>query len=180
MHVWGGRAWTRLVDAALTEMGNLDGKSVLELGFHDGAMAREFARRGALVTALEVSRKSFDGVERTPGIAYRLYDGNLDEIAGTYDFVFTKSVLVLTELEAVMPAICRKLRPGGCAVFIENGAGLPVVSWLRYALKPRSVWGNVRYLDGRSVRLIGEHFTGFEVRQSYFPPVYLMVGHNSE
>lgn len=172
MHVWGGRAWTRLVDTALMEMGDLTGKRVLELGFHDGTMSREFARRGAQVTALEVRDVA---VAPCAGVTFRRYSGDLDEIGGAFDVVFTKSVLVLTDLATMLPAICRKLAPGGRVVFIENGAGHPLVSWLRYVLRPPRVWRGVRYLDGRAVRLIGSHFDGFEVRRTHCPPVYLML-----
>lgn len=174
MHVWGGNAWNSLVCIALEAMGELEGKSVLELGFNDGSMAREFARRGAQVTALEVREVN---VEPHPGVTFIHYDGNLDTIQGAYDFVFTKSVLVLTDIERTIPAICRHLKPNGRAVFIENGAGAAGLSWLRYLLRPKSVWGNVRYLGKRDVRFIASHFEGCDVHRTYFPPVYLMVAH---
>ena len=126
-NTWGGRSWRNLIAEALRVLGqDLSNTSVLELGFRDGSMSFAFARRGATVVGAEINAES---VTKATTSARRLhlpvtfmhYDGSPDNVPGRYDVVFTKSVLVLTDLAQILPAIDRKLNPGGRILFIKTG-----------------------------------------------------------
>ncbi len=175
MRVWGGSAWNHFVSLALEYMGDLRGKSVLELGFHDGQMSREFARRGATVTALEILERP---VTEHPGVTFLRYDGNLDSVEGQYDFVFTKSVLVVTDIDAMLPAIKRKLSTGGRVVFIENGLGGPFSRIARRIRRPGKSLAHISYFTDAHIQKITQQFPA-EVRFNTFPPVYLVCGHTA-
>lgn len=174
MYVWGGRAWKRFVDLALQSMGDLHGKTVLEIGFHDGELSREFARRGATVTALEIRRDSWEKVRQAENVSFLHYSGDLDSIPGTYDYVFTKSVLVTTDLLQMIPAIKRKLKPSGRVVFIENGAGGLFVKLTRRLARPGKNLSHLDYFTGKHIEMINASFN-VQVEYSAFPPVYFIL-----
>src|SRR5215469_5074173 len=50
---WGGQSWAYLSQYALSRLGSLENKRVLEIGFRFGKMTSLFALLGARVTALE-------------------------------------------------------------------------------------------------------------------------------
>lgn len=183
MH-WGGRTWNRLIATALNFAGDLTGQTVLELGFRTGEMSCEFARRGARVTGVDV-KEDYVREARFTAAQYRLtaqttfktYSGDLASVPGVYDLVFTKSVLVLTDLSVMLPAIAQKLRPDGRVIFIENGAGNRCVQIARRMLRPRKNYANVSHFTEASVDLIRQHFTLAHLEATAFPPVYLVCGH---
>ena len=156
-------------------MGDVAGKSVLEIGFHDGEMARAFADRGAVVTAVEINPESYKSVRPHPNVNFILYDGNLDAIPGAFDFVFTKSVLVASGLE-ILPAIRCKLKPTGRVVFIENGRGGTFSRLLRRLRHPAKSFAHLDYFSGGHIARIEELFK-VDVEYNSFPPVYLIRGH---
>lgn len=137
-NTWGGRSWRNLIAEALRVLGqDLSNTSVLELGFRDGSMSFAFASRGATVVGAEINAESVTQATMSAQrlslpVTFMHYDGSPDNVPGRYDVVFTKSVLVLTDLAQILPAIDRKLNPGGRIVFIENGAGTPPVRLARY------------------------------------------------
>jgi 2-polyprenyl-3-methyl-5-hydroxy-6-metoxy-1,4-benzoquinol methylase len=121
-------------------IGPVTGQKVLELGFHDGQIACAFASLGAHVTGLEVFSRHVRAAQKRAEILavskqtdFRTYDGNVATVSGEFDVVFTKSVLVTTDVPVMLPAIRGKLRPGDRFAFIENAYGGPFRQLLRSA-----------------------------------------------
>jgi SAM-dependent methyltransferase len=126
----------------LDALGPVDGLQVLELGCGEGDLSLELLRRGARLTALDISPASVDltaqraaryreGAEmRTvvaPVEATGLEDGAFDRIAG-------KWILHHVDLAGAAREIHRLLRPGGHAAFFENQDRNPLLRFARRRL----------------------------------------------
>jgi ubiquinone/menaquinone biosynthesis C-methylase UbiE len=155
----------------LPKMGDLKGKKILELGCGPGGTAVIFAQKGAQVLAVDLSQ---DEVKKTIQIAqdYGVSDRvkavvmNAENLAcqsDTFDFVFSKSVLVLTDQEAVAAESARVLKQDGKAIFIENLRYHPLVYIYRKLFLPYSA--NVRYISQRDIDRIGRYFSFLDHRE---------------
>lgn len=140
---WRPYLWLGPLKYALGDPSRFAGKQVLELGSRYGKMACWFAAQGARVTGLDIDHKlaKISAAERAKwGIAedrltFATYDGNLAALPRhQFDFVFTKSVLVLAgPLLDSLAAIRAALKPGGEYLAVENAAaGFPVTLLRRY------------------------------------------------
>lgn len=155
----------------LPKMGDLKGKRILELGCGPGGTAVIFAQKGAQVLAVDLSQ---DEVEKTIQIAreYGVSDRvravvmNAENLAcqsEAFDFVFSKSVLVLTDQEIVAAESARVLKRDGKAIFLENLKYHPFVYLYRKLFLPYSA--NVRYISQRDIERIGRHFSFLDHRE---------------
>ena len=118
------------VERVLQEIGDVSGKSVLDLGTGSGFLAALLAARGAQVDAVDVSDASLElarirahlsGVtdrvrlHNMPVEALGFADNSFDRVAGVF-------LLHHLDLARSLAEIHRVLRPGGVAAFIETSA----------------------------------------------------------
>jgi ubiquinone/menaquinone biosynthesis C-methylase UbiE len=133
------------IERLLAEVGDVSGKSVLDLGTGSGFLATLLAARGAQVDAVDVSEVSLELARmraRLSGVAdrvrlhsmpieaLRFHDESFDRIAGTF-------LLHHLDLARGLAEIHRVLRPGGVAVFIETWARNKLLMAARWALPGR-------------------------------------------
>jgi SAM-dependent methyltransferase len=178
---------------AITEFLGLDairGKRLLEIGAADGKMSTLFATLGARVTGVDVDgRKLADardeaqrfGVE--DAVDFIKYDGHLDIFAsGTFDVVFTKSVLVLmSDLRSSLLQISRVLRNDGQIVFVENAYGNVLLHGLRLLWHRRwDYHGTINVFTGRELDEVASVFRIEGIKGPSIPPVYLITGHKRQ
>jgi ubiquinone/menaquinone biosynthesis C-methylase UbiE len=124
------------LDRALIErLGDLRGRSVLELGAGSGDLTLEYARAGARLTALDLSPGMVDVARRrverfVPDADVRFLVSpaeTVDAPDGAFELIVGKWILHHTDLEVLTPEIRRLLAPGGRAVFIENSGLNPIL-----------------------------------------------------
>jgi SAM-dependent methyltransferase len=140
---WRPYLWLRPLQYALGHPARFAGKRVLELGCRYGKMACWFAAQGAIVRGLDLAPGVIE-VARTERSKWKIpedrlsldtYDGNLGALPREqYDFVFTKSVLVLMNAHSeALAGISALLKPGGEYLAVENAAaGFPISLIRRY------------------------------------------------
>jgi ubiquinone/menaquinone biosynthesis C-methylase UbiE len=126
----------------LDALGPVEGLGVLELGCGAGDLSLKLLRRGARLTALDVSPRMVElarsraaGAGRflvAPAEATGLPDGAFDRVVG-------KAVLHHVDLPAAAREIRRLLRPDGRAAFFENQDRNPLLRAARARL-----WGSSR------------------------------------
>lgn len=169
--LWWEDFYTPIFRYTLPKMGDLKGKRVLELGCGMGGTAVIFAQKGAQVLAVDISQ---DQAEKTIQMArdYNVSDRvkvavmdaeNLACHSETFDYVFSKSVLVLTDHEVVAAESARVLRRDGKAIFLENLKYHPLVYLYRKLFIPYA--SSVRYISQSDIGRISNHFSILDHRE---------------
>jgi SAM-dependent methyltransferase len=156
---------------ALARLGPLPGRHVLDFGCGHGMAAVVLARRGARVTAFDLSpgylreaqrRAEANGVR----VDFVQADGaRLPFAAGSFDAVWGNAVLHHLDLGRAAGELHRVLRPGGVAVFCEPWGENRLLEWARRRLPYP---GKQRTPDERPLRLaqlaaLRAAFPGLEV-----------------
>ena len=158
---------------ALSEMGDLRGKSLLDLGCGAGETSVYFALMGAKVVGNDIS----GGVL---GLGRRLAQKNASSVdflqadAGklpykdnSFDIIFGNGVLHHVDLQAAAKEIRRVLKPGGKAIFIEPLPYNPLINIYRKMAK------GVRTEDEKPLSLsqresLRPHFSSLKHREFWF------------
>jgi SAM-dependent methyltransferase len=121
----------------MSQIGDLQGKRVLDVGCGSGEAAIYFAQRGALVTALDISGAFLRVVtalarkHQTPVAAISAPVEFLPFGDERFDIVYGNAVLHHVEFHDAMGEIHRVLKPGGVAFFIEPLAYNPIINVYR-------------------------------------------------
>ena len=126
---WHSWLWKPAVRTVLGDPARFAGKNVLELGCGHGRMACLFGLLGANVTAVEMPGRSLDAARLEvrkwnlrQQVSLQYDDGNLAQLtANQWDFVFSKSVLVIVpELTEFLNSLATLLRENGRLLAVEN------------------------------------------------------------
>ncbi len=110
------------------------GAKILHLGCGSGDKTEALRRMGFVATGVDVDEPLLElATRKYPGCAFvRASAEALPFEGGSFDAAFSFSVLQLVDHERVMSECHRVLRPGGCAVFIENLHGSPLALGYRF------------------------------------------------
>jgi SAM-dependent methyltransferase len=160
--------WVR---PALERLGPLAGRRVLDYGCGHGMAAVVLARRGAEVTAFDLSGGYLGEAgrrARANGVAVHLVQADGERLPfadGSFDRVWGNAVLHHLDLRRAARELHRVLRPGGLAVFCEPWGENPLLGWARgflpYPGKERTA--DERPLCRAHLALLRAAFPGLEV-----------------
>ena len=154
-------------------VGDLNGKTVLELGCGRGHYAVVLARCGALVTATDISPGSIEHTRHRAelnGVTLNTVVASAEELPfrdERFDMAFGTSVLHHLEVDRAGPELTRVIKPGGKAFFREPMGMNPVLRFARdhlpYPYKtPR---GADRPLSYREIEAWGRGFSRYWFRE---------------
>jgi SAM-dependent methyltransferase len=161
---------------AFERLGDVHGLHVLDYGCGHGMASVVLARRGAVVTALDLSSGYVAETRRRTeanGAPAGLVQGDGERLPfadKAFDRVWGHAVLHHLDLNNAGREIRRVLKPGGWAVFCEPWGANPVLRiarrWLPYAGKHRTVDEEpLRFQHVRALRRLFSHveMRGFQL-----------------
>lgn len=137
-----------LLDALAYRVGGFEGKQVLDLGGGPGQYSVAFAKRGASVTWLDVSRNYLQVAQekaKEAGVEVTFVLGYMDEapqiLRKQFDFVFNRICFYYGWNDASFAKVVYALmRPRGCAYIETNNSSF---GWDRLSLTARfRIWLN--------------------------------------
>jgi ubiquinone/menaquinone biosynthesis C-methylase UbiE len=157
---------------AVDRLGELHGLHVLDYGCGHGMAAVVLARRGARVTAFDLSPGYLDeararAAANAVAVEFAQADGERLPFADeAFDRVWGNAILHHLDLERAGRELFRVLRSGGRAVFCEPWGENPVLNWARrrlpYPGKERTP--DEQPLRRRHVRILKQVFPRVELR----------------
>jgi len=107
-------------------MGKLKGKEILDLGCGDGWVSIMCAKRGAKVTAFDISEESLKKARESARaenlnelITFEKAAAEYLKYTNKFDYIIGKAILHHTDLNRVRISIWNALKPGGKAFFLE-------------------------------------------------------------
>lgn len=162
-------SWIR---PAIAQLGEVEGKDILDLGCGHGMASIVLARRGASVTALDLSgeyvRETKSRADAND-VSLKLIHANAQQIPfadSSFDGIWGHAILHHLDLEQMAKEIHRVLRPGGVAVFCEPWGENPFLRWARRRLPYRGKGHtpDEMPLRQRDVTLLRRHFEHLEVK----------------
>jgi SAM-dependent methyltransferase len=182
-------SWIR---PAIDRLGDVRGCRALDLGCGHGMASIVLARRGAHVTALDLSPGYLAEAGRRAGA--NGIDLDLVQATGealpfapaSFDRIWGNAVLHHLDLRRAAGELERVLAPGGVAVFCEPWGENPLLEWARrrlpYPHKERTV--DERPLRRHQLRLLQAffadlHWEGFQLltmARRLLPPRWLLAG----
>ena len=119
---------TSLHRVEIAEVGDVAGRTLLHLQCHIGTESSSWARRGALVTAVDFSANAVAEAGRIAtelGVRVRYVQSNIYELDGVideeFDFVYTSWGVLgwMPDLEQWARVVARHLKPGGVFYIAE-------------------------------------------------------------
>jgi ubiquinone/menaquinone biosynthesis C-methylase UbiE len=125
---------------AFAQLGDLQGRSVLDYGCGHGMAAVVLARRGGRVTAFDLSPRYLDEARYRSwanGIAIRFVQADGERLPfadNSFDRIWGNAILHHVDLQIAGRELCRVLKPGGVAVFCEPWGENPLLNWARHHL----------------------------------------------
>jgi SAM-dependent methyltransferase len=124
---------------AVSALGDVRGKLLLDIGCGDGANCVRFAKAGASVTGIDISGEMVELTKKTAALegvgekvyAVRMSGEELQFPDASFDLIYGHSILHHLNLEVASRDLQRILRPGGIAVFVEPLNYNPVLNLFR-------------------------------------------------
>lgn len=164
-------------EAFLSLLGQVSGRTVLDLGCGNGVLSVFLAKNGAHVVAIDSSETAvantimlseFNGVANSV-CAHQLWANNIETLGQTFDFVVGTFILHHIEpFDAFVSALYHVLNPDGVAIFLENSSRNPLLMVCRRYLTGRC--GIPKYSDGvehpfqpHELQLLKDSFCGVSV-----------------
>lgn len=156
-------SWIR---PALSRLGDLRHRDVLDFGCGHGMAAVVLARRGARVTAFDLSGgyvREAQARATASGAAIRFVQANGERLPfadQSFDCIWGNAVLHHLQLARAASELARVLRPEGVAIFCEPWGGNPLLNWARrhlpYPGKKRTP--NETPLQRKDLRQLADYF----------------------
>jgi SAM-dependent methyltransferase len=157
---------------AMDQLGEAGGLRTLDFGCGHGMAAVVLARRGAHVTAFDLSWGYLSEARhraRANGVNIHFLQANGERLPfadGSFDCIWGNAILHHLNLPTAGPELFRILAPGGIAVFAEPWGENPLLNWARdrapYSGKERTP--DERPIHREHVRLLRTIFPHVDVK----------------
>jgi 2-polyprenyl-3-methyl-5-hydroxy-6-metoxy-1,4-benzoquinol methylase len=156
---------------AMSQLGNVAGKRVLDMGCGHGMASVVLARGGAQVTAFDLSLEYVREARSRAvanGVVIDCLQADAEHLPfadAAFDAIWGNAILHHLDVRKVGREIQRVLRPGGVAVFCEPWGENPLLNWIRrrmpYPGKERTP--DETPLGNAHVEVLREIFSGVHI-----------------
>lgn len=161
---------------AYSLMGDVKGKKILEIGGGLGINAIYLARCGAEVFVIDIAeerlnvlKKLIERLKLQDSIHLYQMQGELLAFKDNFfDIIYTKAVLIHTDVELVAKEVQRVLKNNGKGIFTEPFSKNPFANLYRLTFAPK-VWRLItHYFDEQQVSFLIRQFQYFTIKKFYF------------
>ena len=164
----------------IKNLGNLEGKNILELGCGAGEAAVYLAKKGATVVASDISTRMLEIVEKLAekhNVSLKTIKFPTDKIQypnGYFDIVYAANVLHHVDIENTLKEVRRVLKEGGIFVSWDPLAHNPIINIYR------RITNSVRTADEqplrmRQVKLFTKYFERVETKGTWFFALWVFI-----
>lgn len=164
----------------INKLGDLQGKKVLELGCGAGEASVYFAKKGATVTATDISGELLKVVQRVASLhkvrvnTKQCYSHSLDFEDDTFDIVFAANLLHHVDIEATLKESQRVLKKGGAFVSWDPLAHNPLINiYRRIATEVRTE--DEHPLRMEQLALFNKFFSNVETSGKWFFTLFIYI-----
>ena len=164
----------------LEKFGDLRGKKILDLGCGAGESSVYFALCGAQVSACDLA-EDFLALGRALAEKFHVTVDFAQAEASllpyreeTFDFVYGNGILHHVELDPAVKEVCRVLKRGGKAAFIEPLSYNPVINIYRWMARDVRT-EDEKPLTFRQLKDLGKHFSEMDHEEFWFFSLWIFV-----
>ncbi len=164
----------------LEKLGDLTGRKVLELGCGAGEASIYLAKKGADVTATDLSGGMLKVVERLAkkhDVSVKTHKTDADQIDfpdGTFDIVYAANLLHHVDIGKTLDEACRVLKPGGIFCSWDPIAHNPAINvYRRIATEVRTE--DEHPLRMKDLKLFSKHFSKVEYATFWFFTLWIFI-----
>lgn len=165
-------------DRLMASLGNIKNLKICELGCGSGRLTVELANRGAFVSSVDISRKALQKAQiriREAGLESRVNLWQMDACNLSYkdemfDLVVGQLILHHLDITKTTGEICRILKLGGKAVFIEPLSHNPLSNIWR-KMTPAGRTPTEWPLSYGEIEEMGRSFSSMTFEESYLLPL---------
>ncbi|MBN1900736.1 methyltransferase domain-containing protein [Candidatus Sumerlaeota bacterium] len=153
----------------------LSGKRILEIGCGVGVFALFLARQEAEVFVVDLSLERLKFLKNQAekiglGDRIRIICGAAEDLpfaSEAFDALYTKSVLIHTDIEPASRESYRVLRRGGTGIFVEPLNKNPFAWFYRTYLGPKEWKSITNYFDTNRLRRLAKPFGNIRIKYFY-------------
>lgn len=152
-------------------LGDVNQKSVLEIGGGSGQQALFLAARGAKVTVIDISQESLKSTQhmaQEKGISVSTHQMNAEEMkfkADQFDLIYINSVLMHVNQQKVLSECSRVLKKGGTLIVVEPLQYAPFVQIYRLLSSYRNL--KPKYATLKMFQEGKMYFSGYQHQEFY-------------
>ena len=164
----------------LQNLGNLQGRSLLEIGCGAGEASVYFAKKGALVTATDISNGMLHVVNlvarkhNVQVATKQCFSGNLPFMDNSFDFVYAANILHHVNITDTIIEIRRVLKAGGIFVCWEPLAHNPAINvYRRIATEVRTT--DEHPLKMSDIKKIRDSFRQVSAKGTWFFTLFIFI-----
>ncbi len=176
-------AFTQAIAQSYSFLGELNGKTLLEIGCGSGEQACYFARLGGVITVIDISQESLNcasQLARHQKVKLKTVLMDAQQLAfpaQSFDLIYINSTLMHVDSLKVFEECSRVLKADGKLVLIEPMQFAPLVKFYRFFSSYRKM--KPKYLTFRMIREGRKYFSeyrseGFYLFSSLLLPVFFV------
>jgi len=164
----------------LKRLGDIEGKKILDLGCGAGEAAVYFAKKGAEVTAVDISRGMLDVVQKVAtkhGVYVNTNKASSYETGfreNTFDIVYTANLLHHVDIERTLSEINRVLREGGVFVSWDPLAYNPIINIYRKIAKTLRTQDE-HPIKMKDLQIFRKYFSRIEINTTWFFTLLIFI-----